>query len=159
MAKETILIVDDEAAHSELIAFMVRRKLGVEAIEVANAERAIELAHSEQPALIVLDVMLPGLVGGFDVLWELRADPETTHIPILMLTASAKYPEFRIRAMEQGATAFMGKPFDTMKLIEQITTLLQARQRKAEEISVASEGPYACLPDFLEQPRREAIVQ
>ena len=85
MARERILVVDDEQDILELIRYNLSRE-GYQLDTVTSGEEAIKIARDRHPDLIVLDLMLPG-IDGLDVCRQLKGETRTTHIPIIMLTA------------------------------------------------------------------------
>lgn len=120
---ERLLVVEDEAHLAEVIA----DNLEVEgyAVEVvADGNRALERARAAPPALIVLDVMLPGL-DGFAVCERLRA--EGSEVPVLFLTARNEN-EDRVRGLELGGDDYLGKPFDLRELILRVRAILKRSQ-------------------------------
>jgi DNA-binding response OmpR family regulator len=116
---ERLLVVEDEAHLAEVIA----DNLAIEgfAVEVVgDGLRALERARAEPPALIVLDVMLPGL-DGFTVCERLRA--EGSEVPVLFLTARNENDD-RVRGLELGGDDYLGKPFDLRELILRVRAIL-----------------------------------
>jgi DNA-binding response OmpR family regulator len=113
MAK--VLVVDDE----EGIRVLCRVNLeleGYDVIEAADGPTALESARSKRPDLIFLDVMLPRM-DGWDVLTELKADPHTAHIPVVMLTARTS-EEDQLRAWGGGVMEYLAKPFNPRRLVD-----------------------------------------
>ncbi len=120
MSAERLLIVEDERHLAEVIA----DNLALEgwAVEVeADGARALERIRSDPPALVLLDVMLPGL-DGFALCERLRA--ERNAVPILFLTAKNEN-EDRVRGLELGGDDFLGKPFDLRELILRVRAILR----------------------------------
>ena len=116
-----ILICDDERPLRELIkAALGERYRFVEAADTLEAE---ELIAGDPPALLVLDVMLPGR-SGLELLDELRDRPETAELPVVMI--SAWHGEYERTALNTGASAFLGKPFDPDELAETVERLVAA---------------------------------
>lgn len=105
---QKVLIVDDEP-HMLRVTELSLRKGGYQLILGRNGREAIELARREQPALIVMDVLMPEL-DGLSALRQLRQIPETANIPVIMLTARG-HVMTRQEAEESGATLFLTKPF------------------------------------------------
>jgi DNA-binding response OmpR family regulator len=133
MPPERLLLVEDEAHLAEMIA----DNLEVEgyAVEVVgNGTLALERARAAPPALIVLDVMLPGL-DGFAVCERLRS--EGSDVPILFLTARTENDD-RVRGLEVGGDDYLGKPFDLRELILRVRAILR-RSQWASEPSRAGE--------------------
>ena len=117
MAKK-ILIVDDEKDIVETMRFILESE-GFECIEAYDGETALGLAKTENPDLIILDVMLPR-INGYKVCRLLKFDAKYKHIPILMVTARTQ-EEDKIIGEETGANEYVTKPFD----IEIITDLVK----------------------------------
>ena len=99
-ASERILVVDDEPDIVALVAYHLA-KAGYRVATAANGHDALAVARRERPALLVLDLMLPGM-SGFDVLTELRSDASTRDVAVLMLTARKEEPD-RIQGLSLGA--------------------------------------------------------
>jgi CheY-like chemotaxis protein/MinD-like ATPase involved in chromosome partitioning or flagellar assembly len=126
---DKILIVDDDADTVKFIALMLN-KLGYQVVSAMNGVQALEMAHSEHPDLIILDVMMPGL-DGFEVARSLRRHPETAVTPILMFTAKAKLDD-KITGYNAGVNIYLTKPIHPVELQANIKTLLVQRQAQVE---------------------------
>jgi two-component system alkaline phosphatase synthesis response regulator PhoP len=133
---ERILVVDDEDAITQLIAYNLRRA-GYEVVIAANGEDALAIARAESPCLVVLDLMLPG-IDGFDVLKELRRD---TEIPVLMLTARSEEID-RVVGFELGVDDYVTKPFSPRELVGRIKAILR-RTRRDEPAQTQGQAPAA----------------
>ncbi len=120
--KYKVLIVDDLDSNRELLKILCESR-GMEAVEAENGKEAIELALKEKPALILMDVMMP-VMNGYDATEILKSQPETKHIPIIMIT-SLDEREQRIKGIEKGANDFLGKPIDIKELQLRIHNNLQ----------------------------------
>jgi DNA-binding response OmpR family regulator len=121
-----ILIVEDEANIVKLISMRLER-LGHVISSAASGSAALDTARELLPDLILLDVMLPEL-NGFQVLQQLKADPATEAIPVLMLTARGH--EHDIAAgLEGGAEDYIIKPFSFPELIARVSTALARHAR------------------------------
>jgi len=116
-----ILIVDDEVYILHILDFSLGAE-GYEVITAADGEEAIERAKKEKPDLVVLDIMMPK-VDGFEACRRLKADPETSPIPVILLTAKGREVDRRM-GMEVGADDYIVKPFSPNKLIEKIGSFL-----------------------------------
>lgn len=112
-----ILAVDDEPHILKLVAFSLRSG-GFEVLEASDGLSAIELARAEKPDLILLDVMMPAL-DGYEACTRLKADPATTDIPVVMLTAKTQLAE-QSTGLECGAVAYICKPFTPKDLVAQV---------------------------------------
>jgi two-component system phosphate regulon response regulator PhoB len=119
---ERVLVVDDEADIVALIAYHLA-KAGYRVSTAANGADALEAARRERPALVVLDLMLPGL-SGYDVLEALRAEEETRGTGVLMLTALREEPD-RIRGLALGADDYLTKPFSPQELVLRVGAILR----------------------------------
>jgi CheY-like chemotaxis protein len=95
---------------------------GYQVTAVANGAKAIDVALTEAPDLVLLDLMLPGQYDGFDVCRRLRADPSTRNTPVVVISALDDN-ESRSRAAEAGATAYYTKPFSPIALLKEIERL------------------------------------
>lgn len=104
--KQRILVVDDEASNRTLIAAVLEDVFAVSIAE--DGEQALKLARLERPQVVLLDVRLPRM-DGFELCRELRSDPATRDIAILIMTATDSR-EYRERATEAGADGFLAKP-------------------------------------------------
>jgi len=119
---ERILVVDDEPDIVALVAFHLA-KAGFRVGTAATGADALAAAREERPALIVLDLMLPGM-SGFDVLEQLRAAEATRGIAVLMLTARREEPD-RIRGLSLGADDYLAKPFSPQELALRVTAVTE----------------------------------
>jgi len=117
-----ILIVDDEPHIVELVKFNLETE-GFKIIEAFDGNQAIELAHSQKPDLIILDLMLPG-IEGLQVCKELRAAKDTRDIPIIMLTARSEEID-KILGLEIGADDYITKPFSPRELTARVKAVLR----------------------------------
>ncbi len=120
MAKK-ILVVDDEVYILHILDFSLGAE-GYEVLTAADGEEAVRLARTEKPDLIVLDIMMPK-VDGFEACRRLKADPETSPIPVILLTAKGREVD-RQMGMEVGADDYIVKPFSPTRLIEKIENYL-----------------------------------
>lgn len=119
-----VLLIEDEPNIIEAISFILSRD-GWTVHTHSDGETAVERVRSLPPDVIILDVMLPGR-SGFDILNELRSDPETDHLPVMMLTARGQTKD-RDLAMELGADHFMTKPFSNADVLSLVKELSRGR--------------------------------
>src|SRR5256884_2671857 len=115
----TILLVDDEPAIRELAKLYLERE-GFRVETVARGDEALKQVKQHTPALVVLDVMLPGM-DGFEVCRQIRRESD---VPIIMLTARGEDAD-RIVGLELGADDYMGKPFNPRELLGRIKAILR----------------------------------
>ena len=116
-----VLIVDDEPNIVLSLQFLLSRE-GYEIDVARDGESALELAARNPPDVGVLDLMLPGL-DGYEVCRRLRASPATAAAKIVVVTARAREAE-RVRGLEEGADAYVTKPFSTRELIATVGRFL-----------------------------------
>ena len=117
-----ILVVDDETAVTDLLAYNLR-KAGYETLLAADGREALRLARQSNPDLILLDLMLPE-VDGLDVCRELR---KTSEVPVIMLTARGEEID-RVVGLELGADDYICKPFSMRELLARIKAVLRRAQ-------------------------------
>lgn len=122
MAKERILAVDDEEDILELVRFNLARE-GYSIICTTSGEEALKIAQEEHPALIVLDLMLPG-IDGLDVAKALKSGPKTRDIPVIMLTAKGEEADI-VTGLELGADDYVTKPFSPRILVARVRAVLR----------------------------------
>ena len=122
---ERILIVDDEPNIVLSLEFLLQSE-GYEIAIAQNGSDALQQAATFRPHLVVLDVMLP-VIDGFEVCRQLRADPLQRGIRILLLTARGRATEIQ-RGMDEGANAYITKPFATRDLVAKVRQLLDASE-------------------------------
>ncbi|HEY5541296.1 MAG TPA: response regulator [Coriobacteriia bacterium] len=122
MARETILVVDDEAEILELVKYNLDKE-GFTAVCVETGEEALAAARLKLPDLILLDLMLPG-IDGLEVCRRLRADEKTRGIPVIMLTAKGGEADI-VAGLELGATDYVTKPFSPRVLVARIKAVLR----------------------------------
>jgi DNA-binding response OmpR family regulator len=124
MSNELVLIVDDEASIVQLAQMYLERE-GFRVRSAANGEKALEEVTRVRPALIVLDVMLPGL-DGFEVCRRLRAKNDP--VSIIMLTARDEDVD-KILGLELGADDYLTKPFNPRELVARVKAILRRGER------------------------------
>jgi two-component system phosphate regulon response regulator PhoB len=119
---ERVLVVDDEPDIVALVAYHLA-KAGYRVSTAATGPDALRAAREEHPALVVLDLMLPGM-SGFEVLEKLRAHDATSEVAVLMLTARKEEPD-RIRGLTLGADDYLTKPFSPAELVLRVGAILR----------------------------------
>lgn len=127
MAKQTILVVEDEEDILELVRYNLSGE-GYGVLAVQTGEAGLSTAKREHPDLVILDLMLPG-IDGLDVCRELKAFASTRNIPIIILTAKGEEADI-VAGLELGADDYITKPFSPRILMARIKTVLR---RKAKE--------------------------
>ncbi len=130
-----LLVVDDILANRRLMQAKLEAKY-YSVLLAENGVEALKIAAEDQPDIILLDVMMPGM-DGYEVCRRLKADPQTAHIPVVMLTALNETAD-RVRGLEAGADDFLTKPVDDFSLMARIGALnrynavaMELRKREA----------------------------
>jgi two-component system alkaline phosphatase synthesis response regulator PhoP len=117
-----VLIIDDEAPIRLLCRVNLEAE-GMDVVEAGDGPSGLELARAEQPDVVLLDVMMPGL-DGWAVAQELLDDVETEEIPIIFLTARAEFRD-RARGLDIGGVDYITKPFNPVELAPLVRRLLE----------------------------------
>lgn len=120
-----ILIVDDEERNVKLMEGQLQAQ-GYTTLAAYNGPDALRLAQLEQPDLILLDVMMPGM-DGFETVAQLKADSRTQQVPVIMVTALDDRGS-KLHALEAGAEEFLSKPIDRADLIVRVRNLLRLKE-------------------------------
>ncbi|MGD9964995.1 MAG: PleD family two-component system response regulator [Hyphomonadaceae bacterium] len=152
-----ILVVDDLEANRRLLDARLTADY-YEVIEATRGEEAVQLAKREKPDLILLDVMMPGGIDGYEACRRLKAQPETRHIPVVILT-TLDDRDNRVRGLQAGAEEFLTKPIDEIQLMARVKSLLtlkvvidelRAREESGRRIGVIGDEMRA---DAVDQHR------
>ncbi|MGE0595328.1 MAG: PleD family two-component system response regulator [Hyphomonadaceae bacterium] len=155
-----VLVVDDLEANRRLL----EAKLTSEYYDVLMARRgeeAVQMARRERPDIVLMDVMMPGGIDGFEACRRIKANPETRHIPVVMIT-TLDDRENRLRGLQAGAEDFLTKPIDDVQLIARVKSLvglkvvideLRAREANGRKLGVIGED---LRPDPVEVHRLSA---
>ena len=121
--EKRVLLIEDEPSLIEAIRFILTRA-GWSVQTHSDGASAVARIREARPRVLILDVMLPGR-SGFDILDELRADPEFAALPVLMLTARGQNAD-RERAERAGVSRFMSKPFSNAEVLDSVNALAGA---------------------------------
>lgn len=121
MAEELILIVEDNEKSRRLLRDVLRAN-GYQTMESDTAEEGIQIAQQSLPALVLMDIQLPG-INGMEARLQLRDDPKTRHIPVVAVTASAMLHD-RSDIENAGFDAFQSKPIDINQILKLIRELI-----------------------------------
>ena len=121
-----VLVVDDSAVIRDLITVNLELE-GLEVVGCADGEEALRLVREVRPDVITMDVVMPRL-NGLDAAERLRADPETAHIPIVVVTARAGQADLD-RAREIGVEGYLTKPFEPAELVALVGRLAREGRR------------------------------
>lgn len=143
--KRKLLIIDDDTDVRDFL----KEELSIyfEVVAEADGKSGLECAYSYDADLIVCDVLMPGL-SGFEVTHKLKSDFNTSHIPIILLTA-LNAPESHLEGVESGADAYITKPFSTKLLLARIFKLIEQRDKLREKFSsdLSMVRPVICTTD------------
>ncbi len=126
----TILVVEDNADMVQLLVGILSGEY--EVLAATDGTSGLELARTQKPDLIVSDVMMPGMTG-FDLVREIRRDPEIAQIPVILLTALGEV-EHRIEGVSRGADAYLTKPFQPKELRSIVAAHLKREARRLEGV-------------------------
>lgn len=150
MAKEKILVVDDEEDILELIRFNLVRE-GYKVLCAPSGEEAMNIAQLEIPDLMVLDLMLPG-IDGLEVTRVLKNDSRTRDIPIVMVTAKGEEADI-VTGLELGADDYITKPFSPRVLVARVRAVLRRQSKEYKE-----ETPVLRIHDMVIHPGRHEVL-
>jgi DNA-binding response OmpR family regulator len=121
-----ILVVEDQDSIRRMIEALVQAR-GYDVTAVASGTKAIDVAMTNPPNLVLLDLNLPGQYDGFEVCRRLRGDPATSRVPVVIISALDDQ-DSRNRATEAGATSYYTKPFSPIALLKEIERLKNLTQ-------------------------------
>jgi two-component system KDP operon response regulator KdpE len=150
MNKGRILVVDDEPKLVRLLRAALTAT-GFEVLSSHNAEQAIEQVALEQPDLVILDLMFPGSIDGYEACRRIR---EFSDVPVIMLTARVRDAD-KLRGFEAGADDYVIKPFNTQELVARVRAALK-RAQGAHPAGAAAE--ISCGPLHIDLARRQVSV-
>jgi len=125
-----ILVVDDEKDLVELIAYNLEKE-GYSVFKAYNGEEALQVAESQKPDLVILDLMLPGMQG-MEVCQLIRKNPAISTLPIIMVTAKGDEID-RILGLEMGADDYITKPFSVRELLARVRAVIRRFQASARQ--------------------------
>lgn len=145
IAKQKILIVDDDVNIAELISLYLTKEC-FDTLIVHDGEAAIQQFLTYQPNLVLLDLMLPG-IDGYDVCRQIR---KSSSIPIIMLSAKGEIFD-KVLGLELGADDYVIKPFDSKELVARVKAVLRRFQPSEKEVSEAPvpTGDYVAYTDLI----------
>jgi len=147
---QTVLVVEDERDLAELIAFHLEKE-GFRPVVVHDGQAALEEARSAKPDLVLLDLMLPGMMGT-EVCRLLKGSPETAGVPVVMLTAKGEEID-RVVGFEMGADDYVVKPFSTRELMLRVRAVLRRSGEKPAQGAVLTIGPLV-----IDTERHQVVV-
>ena len=124
-----ILVIEDNEENRESLSRRLERR-GFEVLVAVDGKAGVEMAKAEKPDLILMDMNMPEL-DGWEATRQIKAQPESSHVPVIALTAHAMAGD-RARALEVGCAEYHTKPIEFPKLLSQIEALLQGAVSRPE---------------------------
>ena len=121
MAGPTVLVVEDDPTILQLLEVNFEME-GFTVLQAVDGALGLEQARASKPDIIVSDVMMPNM-SGVEMVTELKADPETANIPVILLSAKAQGGDIR-HGIDAGADEYVTKPFEPLDLIDRVNALL-----------------------------------
>ncbi len=140
-----ILVVEDEPDIRKLVHYNLTQD-HYKVLEADNGEQALKLIQRDQPSLVILDLMMPGM-SGLEVCRTLRGKEETARLPILMLTAKAGEAD-RVLGLEMGADDYLAKPFSPRELVARVRAILRRSNGAAQSEAVPGYAKGVLKIDF-----------
>ena len=150
MARETILVVDDEEDILQLLEYNLGKN-GYRAVCVTNGEDALRAARSNPPDVVLLDLMLPGM-DGLETCKVLKNDAKTAHVPVIMLTARGEEADV-VSGLELGADDYVTKPFSPRVLLARIKAVLRRKPADGDDDSATLK-----IHDIVIHPGRHEVL-
>ncbi|MGQ0617346.1 MAG: response regulator transcription factor [Acidimicrobiia bacterium] len=123
MPEATVLIVDDDPVILKLLEVNFEME-GFVVLVGRDGEEGIALARQAHPAIVISDIMMPR-ASGLELVESLKRDPETAHIPIILLSAKAQHADVR-SGLDAGADDYVTKPFEPLDLLDRVNRLIEA---------------------------------
>ena len=148
----TVLVVEDESAIQELIAYNLRNA-GYTAVCTNSAEQAAAMVNEVLPDLVLLDWMLPGK-SGIELARSLRRDPRTKPIPVIMLTARVDERD-KVIGLETGADDYVTKPFEEIELLNAVEVRLKKREILSQKYATGASG----ITQFMKDVNDSGLIQ
>ncbi len=133
MSAKHILVVEDEEQIQELLSYNLKKE-GFKVTCVGSGELALTRLHSDDFALVLLDLMLPGM-DGLEVCRSIRKDPTTAALPVMMMTAKGEESDI-VAGLELGADDYIVKPFSPRVMIARVRACLRHRKKSAADTAV-----------------------
>ena len=132
MAKQTILVVDDERDLLDLIEYNLKKE-GFEVLKAENGEQGIQIARENKPDLVLMDIMMPKM-DGLEAVEIMRKDDELKRIPIIFLTARSD-EKTEVEGLNKGGDDYITKPISTTKLVSRIKAVMRRFDETQESVN------------------------
>ena len=126
MPGSTVLVVDDDPVILKLLEVNFEME-GFTVLLAHDGEEGVSVARSERPDIVVSDIMMPRM-SGLQLVEELKSDPDTSAIPIILLTAKAQMADIRA-GTDAGADDYITKPFEPLELVDRVNRLIEPKAR------------------------------
>jgi two-component system phosphate regulon response regulator PhoB len=152
MAKEKILVIEDEDDIQELVRYNLVKE-GYHVVGASTGEDGLRMAKTGQPDLILLDIMLPGK-DGLEICRLLAADPLTQHVPVVMMTARGEESDV-VTGLRMGADDYITKPFSPKILAARVKTVLRRKKREV----TPEDNPLKIGDLYIHPGRHEVLVK
>ena len=127
--KATIVVIDDDAAIRDSLMDLLGME-NLHCVSAGSGQDGLDLVDSIKPQLVVTDVQLPDITG-YQVCQEMKRDPGSRHIPVVMITGRFTEPEDKVQGFESGADEFFAKPFDPFLFVARIKSILRSAPQAA----------------------------
>jgi two-component system alkaline phosphatase synthesis response regulator PhoP len=150
MAKESILVVEDEEDIRELLKYNLEKE-GYQVSSAATGEEALQAVRKRLPDLILLDLMLPGM-DGLEVCRLIKGEPQTRHLPLVMLTAKGEEADI-VTGLELGADDYITKPFSPRVLLARLRAALRRHRQP-----LPSENAPLKIQELVIHPGRHEVL-
>jgi putative two-component system response regulator len=152
-----VMVVDDESTNVKIVRRLLEMAGYSRFVTTTDSPTAVTMLRDERPDIVLLDLMMPQ-VSGLDILTEVRLDDELSFIPIVILTAATDR-ETKLKALELGATDFLGKPLDPSELVVRVRNVLAVKQyqNRLQNYSKDLEAAVRQRTAELEASRQEVI--
>ena len=145
--KAAILLVDDKPANLLSLEVLLE-DFDVRLLRAASGREALQVLQQEDISLVLLDVQMPDM-DGFEVTRLIRANPESRHVPVILITANSGDSEYMVRGYQSGAVDFLGKPIETVALQSKVRIFLEL-DRKSRELELSNQA----LADSVREHKR-----
>ena len=152
MARESVLVIEDEQDIQELIRYNLAKE-GYRVALAGTGEEGLSQARKDSPEIVLLDLMLPG-IDGLEVCRQLKSDQSTRQMPIIMLTAKGEESDI-VTGLELGADDYVTKPFSPKVLVARIRAVLRRRETE----NVDSDARLSIHELIIDPGRHEVLVE
>lgn len=146
-----LLIVEDNAPVRAFIKGCLEHQYRI--LEADNGEKGLQLAFLETPDLVISDIMMPGM-DGLELCRRLKNDFQTSHIPVILLTAKVGTEEVKA-GLKHGADAYMTKPFDRDELVLRVDNLLRMREKVQEKYRQVLDAGGEAVAGLVQDPENK----